>query len=62
MTPFLVLTDFSAAAGAATQYAGLLARQMRARLVLLHAIPRHSEWLGNLDDELVGEARQNSKR
>jgi nucleotide-binding universal stress UspA family protein len=58
MTTFLVLTDFSVAARVATQYAGLLARQMRARLVLLHAIPRHSQWLGELDDELMQEARQ----
>jgi nucleotide-binding universal stress UspA family protein len=58
MTTFLVLTDFSIAARVAMQYAGLLARHMRARLVLLHAVPRHSQWLGGLDDELVQEARQ----
>ncbi len=58
MTTLLVLTDFSATALSATQYAAGLAQQLPARLILLHAIPRHSQWLGDLDDELVREARQ----
>jgi len=58
MQTLLALTDFSATAQSAIQYAARLARQLRARLILLHAIPRHSQWLGDLNDELVREARQ----
>jgi nucleotide-binding universal stress UspA family protein len=64
MTTLLVLTDFSATAQSATQYAARLTQQLPARLILLHAVPRHSQWLGDLDDELVREARlklQNAK-
>lgn len=62
MTTLLVLTDFSATAQSATQYAARLARKLPARLILLHAIPRHSQWLGDLDDELVREARRKLQR
>jgi nucleotide-binding universal stress UspA family protein len=58
MTTLLVLTDFSVPAQWATQYAAGLAQRLPARLILLHAVPRHSQWLGDLDDELVREARQ----
>jgi nucleotide-binding universal stress UspA family protein len=62
MTTILVLTDFSATAQVAMQYAGMLSRKLPARLILLHAVPRHSPWLGSVDDELVREARKKQEK
>ncbi len=62
MTTLLVLTDFSVPVQWATQYAARLAQRLPARLILLHAVPRHSQWLGGLDDELVREARQKLRK
>ncbi len=58
MKTILVLTDFSATAQAALQYAVGLTQQLRAKLMILHAIPRHSIWLGGLDGNLIEEAQQ----
>jgi len=52
----LVPTDFSPAAEVALRYAVMLAQKFTSRIILLHAIPRHSVRLEELDKDLMAKA------
>ncbi|MCU0354848.1 MAG: universal stress protein [Cytophagales bacterium] len=62
MKTILVPTDFSEIARTATDYAVMLARKSGARIILLHAIPRHSPRLKDVDAELVEKARHRQEK